>query len=817
MALRAKMGKIGLQTGTDDTFFVKWTWKTPKTKKNGHVSSTKEYKYEWQYLAGKTWFAGNSGTTTTKPIIYNPPSNASQIRVRVKPIPKEYTYLDSKKKQHKGTSWSAAWSKWSTRELKKYVSTPSTPEVSISKNNKYQLLMEVTDTDNSNKEIVFDVRRAVDKVTDSCGTITATKANNRAAALMNISAGYEYFVRCCAKNGSHYSQWTDFSSRVSTIPGVPKAPTVSVISSTSVRVQWSAVSQAKSYSLEYATDINYFNGGANTQKIDDLTGNSKIIDGLETGKKWFFRIKAVNDAGESEYSGISSGVVLGKKPDAPTTWSLTTKASITDRFVVLYWVHNSEDGSSQTSAEISVTANGETKTIPWMNDRGEDDKDKTVRYRLDISSYPDATKLKWKVRTKGIINEWSPWSVEREIDIYAPPVLSVSIPTLVSDDEALEHGTLTAYPFTVKMDLGSTNQKMLSYHISFISEQSYSSTDDDDEIMYIVRAGEEIYSTDVDVNEDSGNVVEVEFTPSLITLLNNMTYTIKCSVAMDSGLSAEDSITFYTGFESLSFVPMYDHSYDSDEKTVSILPYCIDRDPDADDEDVDSSADVEDGTVDEDDTLDTLTRNVLLAVYRKNFDGTFTEIAKDIPNDRCHWVLDPHPSMDVGRYRIVATSTITGQSEYSDYEDEDIGGESGVIIQWNEYYDNPEYEEEEEAFQADVAKHWMAYSLHLLYNIDISDNNALDVSLVKYIGRPHPVSYYGTQIGQTATWNAEIPKTDIETLSLLRRLSVWMGDCYVRESSGSGYWANVGVSFNQTHNQLTIPITLTVTRVEGGK
>lgn len=254
-----------------------------------------------------------------------------------------------------------------------------------------------------------------------------------------------------------------------------------------------------------------------------------------------------------------------------------------------------------------------------------------------------------------------------------------------------------------------------------------------------------------------------------------------------------------------------EHTYDEDAKTASILAYCIDFNPETDDTD-DTKPDET-----EDDTEDTLTQNVTLAVYRKNFDGTYTELASGIPNDKCHWVLDPHPSMNVGCYRIIATSTITGQSEYGDYEEEDIGGETGVIIQWNEYYDNPTYDEEEDAFNGEVANHWAASFLHLIYNIDISDNNSLDVSLVKYIGRSHPVSYYGTQIGQTATWSAAIPKTDTETLLLLRELSVWMGDCYVRESSGSGYWANVGVSFSQSHDQLTIPISLTVTRVEGGK
>ena len=106
--------------------------------------------------------------------------------------------------------------------------------------------------------------------------------------------------------------------------------------------------------------------------------------------------------------------------------------------------------------------------------------------------------------------------------------------------------------------------------------------------------------------------------------------------------------------------------------------------------------------------------------------------------------------------------------------------------------------------------------LRLPYNVDVSNNNSPDVELVEYVGRKHPVSYYGTQLGETATWNVEVIKDDKETLYALRRLAIWMGDVYVREPSGSGYWANITVSFSQKHCELTIPVTINITRVEGG-
>ena len=111
---------------------------------------------------------------------------------------------------------------------------------------------------------------------------------------------------------------------------------------------------------------------------------------------------------------------------------------------------------------------------------------------------------------------------------------------------------------------------------------------------------------------------------------------------------------------------------------------------------------------------------------------------------------------------------------------------------------------------------WTGSMIKLPYNVDVSESTSTDVSFVEYIGRSNPISYYGTQIGESGSWNAEIEKTDTDTIYALRRLSKWMGGVYVREPSGVGYWANVSVSFSQKHLSMTIPVSLSITRVEGG-
>ena len=106
--------------------------------------------------------------------------------------------------------------------------------------------------------------------------------------------------------------------------------------------------------------------------------------------------------------------------------------------------------------------------------------------------------------------------------------------------------------------------------------------------------------------------------------------------------------------------------------------------------------------------------------------------------------------------------------------------------------------------------------LKLPFNIDTSFDTDPEVKMAEYIGRSHPVSYYGTQIGETSSFSTAIPWYDETKKYALRRLQRYMGNVYLREPGGAGYWANVKVSFSLNHKETIIPINIEATRVEGG-
>ena len=336
-------------------------------------------------------------------------------------------------------------------------------------------------------------------------------------------------------------------------------------------------------------------------------------------------------------------------------------------------------------------------------------------------------------------------------------------------------------------------------------------------------------------------------TPGDIYLENNCRYELTCVVTMDTGLTEEEKVTFRVSLNETEYYPTAEVLFD--EKTLSayIRPYCTERpyifykvtynsadntykrtstviDPlegssvnnaltDMDDLvflGVDSTSTSTYFTVVQSDR-ENLVENVTLSVYRHEYDGRFTTIATDISNTDSIYVTDPHPPLDSAKYRIVSTDTTTGNISYADLPGYTVGVKS-VVIQWDETWSNLQVMGDDPIDEVT----WAGSVLKLPYNIDVSDSNTMDVSLVEYIGRSHPVSYYGTQLGTSSTWNVEIPKTDKTTLYGLRRLAIYAGDVYVREPSGSGYWANISVSFSQKHREMTIPVTLEIKRVEGG-
>lgn len=763
---------FGLQAGTTRDMFVAWTWKQ---------SYTKHFRVMWYYYANGIWFVGSDSNTKDatddyKRATWTAPANASKVKVKVLP---EAETNEATRAEYWVAKWSTAKEYDFSDNPPIAPSVPSAPTI-----DGYKLTVEM---DNINKNTLNATHIQFRIVKDNASSIYNTSPKIPIATASgtslgyvsyscNVDAGSVYKVSCRSYRDGSYSDWTEYSSNIGTMPSASAGISVhKAMTETSVYLEWAAVKNAVSYDIEYTTETRYFDGSNETSTISNIEFTHYEITGLAPGDEYFFRVRAVNENGESAWTPVVS-VIVGTTAAAPTTWSSTTTA-ITGEAVVLYWVHNCEDNSKQTYAELVLTIDGETTTELIKTEvDDEEEEEKTHSWTIDTSKYKEGTVISWKVRTAGITKAFGEYSTQRQIDVYAPPTLAFS----VIDANGNILNTIESFPFFAKGIAGPETQTPVSYHLTITSNEVYESVDSIGNVK-MVNVGEEVYSKYFDINSS----LMVEFSAGNIDLENNVSYTVSCTVTMSSGLNATASSVVNVAWTDELYEPNAEIGFNEDTISTYIRPYCEDED---------------------DNTIE----GVTLSVYRREFDGSFVEIAKDLDNTKNTFVVDPHPALDFARYRIVAKTVDTGAISYYDVPGYPIQ-EKAAILQWGEDWSGFEVSQDEPEQPT-----WSGSMLKLPYNVDVSDKNSPEVSLIEYVGRKRPVSYYGTHLGEKSTWSVEIAKNDVETLYALRRLAIWMGDVYVREPSGSGYWANVSVSFSQTHCEVTIPVTLDIVRVEGG-
>lgn len=749
---------FGVQADTERKLFATWSFSR---------SNTKNYSVLWEYDTGDgVWFIGRDGTEEYQQTIYDAPSNAKKVRVKIKP--------NSETKTVNGTEtnyWTGGWctyKEYSFKDAPPKPDKPSTPSVEV---DKYKLTATLTNlSEQSGKKVQFQIV-VNDSTIFASGTVDII--TSKAVYSKIIEAGNKYKVRARTVIGKEYSEWTDYSNNYNSIPSPPNSITqCRGTSATSIFLAWTGVPSAENYDIEYTNEVKYFESSDQVQSITGVTATSYEKTGLESGKQYFFRVRASNSQGKSDWSGIKS-VVIGKDPGAPTTWSSSTTV-VSGEELFLYWVHNTEDGSNLTYSDLEIIVGGVKQTHKIKNESSEN---KTVEFKVDTSSYVEGTKIQWRVRTSGVTMTFGEWSIQRVIDVYAPPTLTLTLRDIDNNNIS----ELTSFPLVVSGIAGPKTQVPTGYHLSVIANGSYDTSDEIGNYKR-VNEGDEVYSKYFDIS----TMLNTKISASDIDLENNIEYTVRCVVSMNSGLTAEADALLTVAWTDKLYQPNAEVGVNKEDVTAQIRPFCLDE----------NNLPVE---------------GVTLSVYRREFDGSFTEIGSGLINGNNTFVIDPHPSLDYARYRIVATTDDTGAVSYYDVPGYPVG-DKNIIIQWAETWS-----EFDSTLSDQLSRPaWSGSMIKLPYNVDVSDNTDVDVEMVQYIGRKRPVSYYGTQINQTSTWNADILKSDKELLYAIRRLAVWTGDVYVREPSGSGYWASINVSFNQKHKELTIPVTFNITRVEGG-
>lgn len=852
-------------------FIVKWTWNDPRPAGFGGIanSTTDHFEVMWMYSTlindpaevkrtgqREVW---HGDETTTKSVTYVPgwempdctftvPENAVSIQARIQPIPKTQNGSgQSVEPWRGGITWSGAKSverglkpeKPDTLKIEQLPDFPnqvvaSVNNVKSSGSNKnvndveFQLMRFET---KPRFELVDDESKLLTPYTVTKTEKSAVSEFDSAGVIWDLEDDFYYAIRCrYITSGGAVSPWS-IPTEENTFVSPPYPPTIDYVrkeSKTRIAIyysrsrlssgetMWQFTPDKENFAL-FDSWVNEHPEATKEEREQALLANG-VTEGMETYNRWvsidvgeltatvFFRLRTFSpEINGIQYKSAWSDTYtqqFGNMPLAPTVWNTKPYAYLgIDSHIRLYVMHNSMDN---TTPKRMIAIGGFSEDLAedmrlLTPIGGVDTKvgdSNTFYFDVDISQLTEECSLYWRAQTLDGINytdsegrdviKRSQWV---KVNIYKKPELSVIITNVVPDSQE-DVPIVDSYPIQYETNITmGADHTITAYKVAIATEEAYTTTEIDGTTKY-VRPGDTVYEkymfTPTDLYE--------QLNANDVILENGITYVLQITATLSTSATAYAEYRFKTKFESINVEILASMVLNKEDMSMSINPVVYEPNGDS----------------------WTILKNYVLGVYRINDDGTMVTIGENVPSRDSIYITDPHPNLRDAQYRITATPTSGRSNKVIFYDTAPYPVDcSDIILQWDETYYDTYLIKDVTTLNRD--KGVAGSMLRLPFNIDISENTNIETNLVNYVGRKDPVSYFGTHTGYTAQWSAEIPKSDVETIKMLRRLQVYMGNVYVREPSGTGYWAMIKVTFPVNHCALTISVSLDITRVEGGK
>lgn len=202
--------------------------------------------------------------------------------------------------------------------------------------------------DNSDNESGFKVERAPGGTTNF-GQITTLPANTASYRNTGLNADASYTYRIRAYNEAGNSSYSNTATATThgdvgtELPASPSNLTASAVSSTQINLAWRDNSDNEDrFKVERAPG-----GTANYTQVADLSANTSSYQdsGLNPSSSYIYRVRAVNEAGNSGYSNTAAATTLAGAA-APAAPSNLTATATSPTQINLAWNDNSnnEDG-----------------------------------------------------------------------------------------------------------------------------------------------------------------------------------------------------------------------------------------------------------------------------------------------------------------------------------------------------------------------------------------------------------------------------------------------------------------------------------------
>lgn len=783
---------VGLQSGSQRDLYAQW-----KFAKAGNASG---FEVDWEYWdgtrcdltaaqkkAGKPgdpmWMPGSSSTVSVETAevgdgwyrtTYSAPERAIMARVRVMPVSKSRSVTVSVTKTYKkgrlvkttnNTAskpyFTAKWSGRVSHDFRSDRIAAPTVEAELAENGLTVLVTVEGDDPDATYCDVEVCTLAGGEYSKAVGK-SDQPFSGEGTWSFTLAAGTSYHARARLKSPTMASKATSewAYDQVATRPPTPGDPEARATGADSASVSWAASALATSYTVQHIAGAEpaFDTDPEAVDEVEISSGTLYTPSGLEAGTTHWFRVRAENASGESGWSGVCSCTVA-TAPEAPTV--LDCAASYMDGGTArIRWAHNSTDGSGQTAGQVELSYSGENAP----SEGTVVDVGAVQALDLDLTGVGDGTAVTFRVRTKGVRDEWSPWSGTKSFLVYAQPALACSIyqPDGAGGWAALsDESPLAAFPIRVVLDPSGGGNNPVGYDVAIVCTLAADVMDPSGR-MATAAVGSAAWQGHYTTSADP---FAVEVGAGECALADGGAYELRATVAMASGLRADaDPPGFAVAFDVDMAQPSATVTFDPDYLTADVVPACHVLDPDTGEE----TAELRDGTS--------------LAVYRVEQDGGLVCLARNVVNDGAATVTDPHAPFGECWYHVVATDEATGVSTAADFSDESL--HDSCTIQWAEAW--------RPAGDGGTRYDYEGSMLDGFFNMSFDQDVSPTAEAVRYAGRRRPVHYYdGIALEESASYALQFERADSDTMALARALSAWPGDAYVREPTGTGYWARV--------------------------
>lgn len=551
---------------------------------------------------------------------------------------------------------------------------------------------------------------------------------------------------------------SDMATDGGAIPAAPEDVTATPAQQTgAIRVTWKwSWEDADTAELSWADHEDAWESTSEPQtyNVSKMYSSAWNISGLETGKKWYVRVRLIKTTADGQTFGAYSDTIPVDLSSAPLIPVITLSDAVIppDGQVTANWVYSTTDGTAQSFAEIAEKVEDEQNP-------GEFTYNTIAQVESAQHITLDAQELGWQageshnlvVRVTSASGHTSDdWSAARTVIVAEPPTCEIAATSLetveieTTDEEGdpvtLEITALTEMPFTCTVtgagDSGKTAiaiERAAAYHV-----------DRPDETDYNGYEGETIAS-DSHVGEDPFTITVDDLKGHLD---DSAQYRLVATVTDGLGQTAKASIDFTVEWAHQASAPTATVEIDAENSAAILTPIAPE---DADPTDV-------------------------CDIYRLSIDmpqlvysgATFGQT-----------YVDPYPA--IGRYgghRFV-TRTANGDVTTPDgsFAWEDYGEDDGdtLVSRYNIF----EFEKGTVLLELDV---------------DISNQWKKDFKETQYLGGSTQGDWNKAVGRSGAVGGVAIPGRDDELIQAMRRLADMAGICHLRTKDGSSYAANVDVS-----------------------